>query len=433
MPATPSMRRSSQPSGTITATATTEPGRPYPIVAVRAAIGGGPGGARPHPVCEQQRHHRHQHRAHPGEQDAVARGGGELGGEQPVPDRLHRPHAELGQRRGHHQPDQRERQDHRGRGREPAQAHGPHDVAARRELGVARAPAREALEHEQRERDRHEQHGELHRRVAVERVEPDAVDRVRERPHPEQVDRAEVGERLHQRERDAAEDRRPRERQAHAQDRPAAREPEPARGLEQRARLAEERRPRQQVDVRVEHEREHADRPERGADAGQVEPEREQREHVAGHRERQHERPLDPAPPRELEEGHERGERGAEQEGARPHAHQDEGRGLDRLGEEAGEARERAGGDDERERQADERPCHEHRAEDRADGEAIERLAPQSHPTWSIRLSASVRCAPAPSTSIGSCLKWPNWAISFDGRAPSTTGNSWLFWANTSC
>ena len=31
------MRRSIQPSGTITATATTEPGRPYPIVAVRAA------------------------------------------------------------------------------------------------------------------------------------------------------------------------------------------------------------------------------------------------------------------------------------------------------------------------------------------------------------------------------------------------------------
>ena len=37
MPKAPSMRLSSQPSGTITATATTEPGSPYPIVAVRAA------------------------------------------------------------------------------------------------------------------------------------------------------------------------------------------------------------------------------------------------------------------------------------------------------------------------------------------------------------------------------------------------------------
>src|SRR5215211_1633328 len=65
--------------------------------------------------------------------------------------------------------------------------------------------------------------------------------------------------------------------------------------------------------------------------------ERAQSEDVARHREREHEPPLDPAPPRELEERHERGERCAQQQRAAAHADQDpEGRG-DGLGEEAGE------------------------------------------------------------------------------------------------
>ena len=284
-----------------------------------------------------------------------------------------RPDAELRQRREHHQPDERERQDRGRQGGHAVQADGRHEVAARRELGVARTAAREALEHEQRERDRHQQRRELHRGLAVECVEPDAVDRVGEGPHAEQVHGAEVGERLHQRERHAAEDRRPRQRQAHAQDRPRSRQPEPARRLEQRARLAEERGPRQQVHVRVQHEREHADRAERRADARQVEAEREEREHVARHRERQHERPLDPAPPGELEERDERRERRC-RAGAcrRPRRRSRMAVASRASGRKPEKLRQPAGRDDERERQADQRTGHQQRAQDRADGEAIE-------------------------------------------------------------
>ena len=53
--------------------------------------------------------------------------------------------------------------------------------------------------------------------------------------------------------------------------------------------------------------------------------------------------------------------------------------------------RERAGGDDEGERQADERPCHEHCAEDRADGEAIERP-----PLQAAGLPGAQRLSPTP-------------------------------------
>ncbi len=177
-----------------------------------------------------------------------------------------------------------------------AQPQRRHEVAAGRHLRVPGATARQPLEHQERERHGHEQRGELHGRVAVERLEPDAVDRVGEGADAEQVDGAEVGERLHQRERHAAEDRRPRQRDPDPQDRPRARHAEPARRLDQRARLAQERGARQQIHVRVEHEREHHDGAARRADARNPEAEREQREHVARHGERQHERPLDPPP-----------------------------------------------------------------------------------------------------------------------------------------
>ena len=115
----------------------------------------------------------------PGQQQAVAHGRAELDRQEPVADRLHRPHAELHERRAHHQRHERERHERGGHGGDPAQPHRRHQVAAGRELGVARPAAREPLEHEQRERDRHEQRRQLHRGVAVERLEPDAVDRVR--------------------------------------------------------------------------------------------------------------------------------------------------------------------------------------------------------------------------------------------------------------
>ena len=299
----------------------------------------------------------------------------------------------------------------------------------------ARPAAGEPLEQQEHERHGHEQRRELHRGLAVEGVEPDAVDRVREGADPEQVHGAEVGERLHQGERHAAEDRRARERQADPHDRAPARHAEPAGRLEQRARLAQERRARQQVHVRVEHEREDADGAEARAHVRHVEPEREEGEDVARHRQRQHQDPLDPRAAREVAERHERRQRGSEHERAGPDPDHEDRRGLDRLGQVARELRELPGSDQEADRQAQERPGYEDSAEDRQDGGPV---GPppggnQSHPTSSMSSRASSRCSPAPCTSIGSRLKVPKWEISAGGSTSGSAPNSKLLCANRRC
>ena len=73
---------------------------------------------------------------------------------------------------------------------------------------VARAAAQQALERDEREREPDEHGRELERGRAVERAVPDAVDRVGHRAVAEEVDGAEVGQRLHHRERRAGGERR---------------------------------------------------------------------------------------------------------------------------------------------------------------------------------------------------------------------------------
>jgi hypothetical protein len=240
---------------------------------------------------------------------------------------------------------------------------------------VAGPPAREPLEGQQRQRHRHEQRAELHRRLAVEAEEPDAVDGVGEGGHAEQVDRAEVGECLHQRQGDPAEDRRASHRHGHAQDRRAPRQAEAAGGLHGRARLGEEGAAGQQVDVRIEHEREDADRAKGGAErAPRIEhAQREQGEHVAGHGQGEHQRPLDPGAAREVAERHEQGEGGPEHERAGADPGEQEGRAAQCLGQEPREARERARlSRHERDWQADQGPGYEQCGHERDHGPAVE-------------------------------------------------------------
>ena len=216
----------------------------------------------------------------------------------------------------------------RGEGRQPAgrPAQAPrHDgLAARQRLRVAPAAAHELLEHDERERERHQHGGELQRGRLVEGAVPDAVDRVGEGAVVEQVDRAEVGQRLHHRERHAAGQRRPGERQRHPPHGGGVGEAERAGRLERLPRLAQERAAGEHVDVRVQHERQHRDRPARRAQLRQRQPERgvvvlaeqHEHEHVGGHRHRQHQRPVEPAAAREVVERDERRQRAAEQERA---------------------------------------------------------------------------------------------------------------------
>ena len=71
------------------------------------------------------------------------------------------------------------------------------------------------------QRQRHQDRGELQRRSLVEGAVPDAVDRVGQGAVAEQVDGAEVGQRLHHRKRDASGQRGSRERQRDVPDRGA--------------------------------------------------------------------------------------------------------------------------------------------------------------------------------------------------------------------
>ena len=160
-------------------------------------------------------------------------------------------------------------------------------------------------------------------RRAVAQQEPGAVDAGGERVDREVRDRPEVGERLHQRERDAAGDRGPRERQLDAPEHLAAARAERARGLDERRRPLGERGAREQVGVRVEREHEHRRRARQRADvrepvvvAAPAEGLAQRRlhrpgvlqrvgvgvgHHVGRHREREQQRPLEHPAAREAE------------------------------------------------------------------------------------------------------------------------------------
>ena len=69
-----------------------------------------------------------------------------------------------------------------------------------------------SLDHEDGQGQRHQHGGQLQRRILVERAVPDPVDGARERLDAEEVDRAEIGQCLHDRERGAGGQGRPGQR-----------------------------------------------------------------------------------------------------------------------------------------------------------------------------------------------------------------------------
>jgi hypothetical protein len=155
---------------------------------------------------------------------------------------------------------------------------------ARAEAAVT--PRQELHRHEQ-QHETEEAGGELGRGDPVAETEPGPVDGGGEGGDAEILHRAEVGERLHQRQGDARGDGRPRHGQADAQARSPGAGAERAGGLQHAGRLVEEGCAGEEIDVRVEHQRQHQ------ADPGEVVDLRkpvvaarpaEQRPHAALHR-----------------------------------------------------------------------------------------------------------------------------------------------------
>ena len=111
--------------------------------------------------------------------------------------------------------------------------------------------------------------GDLRRAGEAVAVEPGVVDGDGERAHAEELDRADVVQRLHQRERHACGKRGPRQRQRHLPERRRRAPAERAAHLEHADRLREEARPRGDVDVRVEHHAHHEDGAADAPDVGE--------------------------------------------------------------------------------------------------------------------------------------------------------------------
>ena len=123
-----------------------------------------------------------------------------------------------------------------------------------------------ALEADKTEHEQHQDGGQLGCRHGVVHAEPGAVDSGGEGADPEVLDRAEVGQGLHQRQGHAGDDGRPRQRHGDGEKTAPRSAAEAAAGLQHTDRLVEECCPRQQVDVGIEHQGEHRDGAPDGTD-----------------------------------------------------------------------------------------------------------------------------------------------------------------------
>ena len=219
---------------------------------------------------------------------------------------------------------------------------------------MARGAAARAFERRDHQRESEEPERELRRRRPVRHREPGGVDPGGEGLDAEIGHRAEIRDRLHDREQDPRGDRRARHRQADPEERAGGAAAQRASGDEGGAGLLQERRPGQQVDIGVEHQRQHqrgaGQRPDlgepvvAGAPARHLAQERLDRagmvekigigigQDIGGKGQRQRQRDLEHPHAGKPRHGDEPGGAGADHRGARrDHQHQrHRGRGIAR-------------------------------------------------------------------------------------------------------
>ena len=202
-----------------------------------------------------------------GQHEAVARQRQETLAELRVPVAQRHPE----QQHGRQQETEQQRQqagERRQQAAETGQAGAGLRAIAPGRVVVAGAAARDALDHQQ-EQHEGEQHGrQLRGGDAVAEREPGAVNAGGKGVDREIGDRAVVGQRFHQRQRDAGGDRRSGQRQRHREERPPRAHAQRPRRLEHAAGPFEEGGAGEQVDIGIEHADEHQHRPRQRADVG---------------------------------------------------------------------------------------------------------------------------------------------------------------------
>ena len=267
---------------------------------------------------------------------------------------LHGPGGQPGDRTDEGDADGQGAQRRRQRGSTTAQLDGLDAAAGADRLAEACPTARDALQGDGQQREAEDQGGELARRVAVVGAPPDAEHPDGDGVHAEVLDRGEVGERLHHDHGRAGGDGRADEGQHDAPGGLAGRGAEDPGGVVGAGRLVAQRGAGQQVDVGVQHQGEggdgatdrlHRREPGVASEPGGPlvldrpgAPERRQGQEpqdVAGHGQRQDERPAQQPRTREPVRADHPGQARAEHPGAGGGARQQD-HGVQQLAGEPG-------------------------------------------------------------------------------------------------
>ncbi|MNF68137.1 hypothetical protein D3C84_499860 [compost metagenome] len=199
-------------------------------------------------------------------------------------------------------------------------------------IACAVGPACAALAVQHDHHHQQQQAGQLCGSRKTEEAVPGFVDRRRERVEVEHRHRTEIRQGFHQRQRHARTDGRACHRQRDAPERLPRRLPQDSRRFHQAFALSEKCRARQQVNVGIEDQYQNEDDAAGRADSRQsqarAEPfahqrlngtgkiqqsDEDERQHVGRNRERQHQRPVQPAPTGEFAEAGEPGEADTQQ------------------------------------------------------------------------------------------------------------------------
>ena len=214
--------------------------------------------------------------------------------------------------------------------------------------------------HEQGEHEQQHDAGDLRRAGQAVAVEPGIVDGDGERPHAEELDRADVVQRFHQHERDARGERRPRQWQSHLPERLHGVSPQRPAHFQHAHRLRDEARSRGDVDIRIEHRAHHQDGAAEAANIREpvvprIAPAEQTAQGGLHHpgiiehlqigvgddigrdRERQQQQPLQISPSRKAIHGDEPGGAGADQETQASYPGHQQQRAADRAGEHVGD------------------------------------------------------------------------------------------------
>ena len=282
----------------------------------------------------KQDHQRGEAREHQGMQHKLPVARVQVGGGH-----LHHPVKQLQHRRDERGREHQQASRCGGPGRRPVQGNAFARLVFGRRSELA-ACARTVFQPHQRQHAQRQQGRQLRGHRQIEHAQPGLVDHGGEGVDVEDRHGAKVGQHLHQRQPDACRPPRPRHGNGHAPERLAPAQAQRLRGLQALRALGLKGLARQQIHIGVKRQAKHQHRAAGGAhrwktalQAGGRAPQRlhrpavvhqahmHKRQHIGRQGQRQHQRPAQPAPPREFAHHRNPGQGHAQQRHPQPNKH----------------------------------------------------------------------------------------------------------------